>query len=50
MTTERMKVLLTKAAETAKTMAGLVSNPDTRKRLEAKADKLAKRAENLTCE
>ena len=50
MTNERMKTLLVKAAETAKHLAGLVSNPDTRKRLETKAAKLTQRAENLKCE
>lgn len=50
MTNERMKVLLSKAAETAKSMAGLVSNPDTKKRLLTKANKLAQRVKELPCE
>lgn len=50
MTNAKMKVLLSKAVETATRMAALVSNPDTRKRLEKKAAELAKRAEALPCE
>lgn len=50
MTNAKMKVLLNKAAETARSMAGLVSNPDTKKRLQSKADKLAQRIKELPCE
>lgn len=50
MTNARMKVLLEKAAETATQMAELVKNPTSRKRLVAKAQKLADRAKELPCE
>ncbi|WP_193754025.1 hypothetical protein [Pseudomonas mediterranea] len=50
MTNARMKVLLEKAAETATHLAALVKNPDTKKRLEKKANKLTQQIKELSCE
>jgi hypothetical protein len=46
----RLRIGLVKAAETARSLAGLVKNHDARTRLLDKAERLAQRAKELPCE